>query len=187
MMRISGLLLAAAPFCLVAACVAPAMAPTVQATPGYGKSAADFSADAAACQGYAQQVASSTSAAATNQALATTVANFSAGSATIATAGTNQPALQQQYDAYYSQCMYTRGETVPGYGPVYAEPETRHRVYHRPASSSSSGEAASAPASSSASFVTPAPSGNGGFVTPAPSSSSGGSSSSGFAVPAPAH
>ena len=29
-----------------------------------------------------------------------------------------QPAIQQQYDNAYAQCMYAKGNMVPGYGPM---------------------------------------------------------------------
>jgi hypothetical protein len=132
---------------LLAGCAATPMGPTVQVMPGPGKTFDAFQADNAACKGFAaQQVQGQAEAAnqrAVGAALLTTAlgagvgaaggalggnagAGAAVGSAVGAGAGTaigatgnasDQQAIQAQYDTAFSQCMYARGEQVPGFAP----------------------------------------------------------------------
>jgi hypothetical protein len=109
---------------LLAACAQTPLAPTTVVTPGPGKSPADFQADYAACrQAAAQSVAAQVSAA-NNQGLAAGALAAAGGSTSgdAATAGAQtssaaQAGIQQQYDATFGNCMYSKGEAVAGMTP----------------------------------------------------------------------
>jgi uncharacterized protein YcfJ len=133
---------------LLASCAATPLGPTVQVMPGPGKSFDTFQADQAGCKNYAaDQVRGQAEAAnqnAVGAALLTTAlgaglgaaaggaaGNAGAGAAIGAAAGAGtgaaigangnanaQYSIQQQYDAAFSQCMYSKGDQVPGYAPV---------------------------------------------------------------------
>jgi hypothetical protein len=133
--------LSAASLALLAACAATPLAPTAGVTPGPGKSAADFAADVEGCKATAAgsvkgQVDAANQKAAlgaagglalgaiTGGALGTSTAN--AGDA--ATAGAQasaqaQGSIQQQYDANYNNCMFAKGDVVPGMAPPVAVAE----------------------------------------------------------------
>jgi hypothetical protein len=135
---------------LIAGCATAPVAPTVGVMPGPGKAFATFQADNAACKTFASgQVQGQAEAAnqrAAGAALLTTVlgtglgaavgaagGNAGAGAAIGAAAGAgggtalgagsssaDQAAIQQQYDNAFAQCMYSRGNQVPGFAPVVA-------------------------------------------------------------------
>jgi uncharacterized protein YcfJ len=116
--------------------------------PGANKPFDQFAADQQTCQGYANSQTAPMAAQANNQAaggaLLTTVlgaglgAAFGGGrgaaigAASGAVVGGSMAArnssmagmgIQQQYDIFYSQCMYSRGNQVPGFAPnQYALP-----------------------------------------------------------------
>jgi hypothetical protein len=196
---------AAAQLIVLAGCVPQTMAPTVVVTPGPSKSSADFAVDQTGCTAQAnQQMAPAIQAANTqlvgNALLAVTP------SQTAQSTQSAQVTLQRQYDAAYSQCMYAKGDIVPGMTPTAAEepgPVTHHARHYAhktpPATASSSASSTSTSTSTSATFVEPAPAatGGGGFVQPQPAAAAGGGgfvqpqpaaagSSSGFALPPPA-
>jgi uncharacterized protein YcfJ len=125
---------------MLGACAAPPMGPRVAVMPGQGKPFEVFQQDQAVCQNYASQQTSGQAQAANNQAVGTTVlgtvlgAGLGAaigggrgaaiGAASGAVAGTAygasgsqyaQGGIQRQYDIAYQQCMYSRGNQVPGY------------------------------------------------------------------------
>jgi len=130
------------------ACAPTVMAPTVPVMPGPNKPFPQFQADQQTCQAYANSQTAPLAAQANNQAiggaLLTTAlgAGLGAaigggrgaaiGAASGAAIGTGMAAqgssiagmsIQQQYDIYYSQCMYARGNQVPGFSPTqYAIP-----------------------------------------------------------------
>jgi uncharacterized protein YcfJ len=131
-----------APIVLLAACAQPPMGPTVPVMPGPGKSFDAFRYDQSVCEQYAQQMVAGQVQNANMQgvgaAAVTTVlgAGLGAaigggrgaaiGAASGAGIGTGigasssanaQYSIQQQYDNAYAQCMYSKGEAVPGYGP----------------------------------------------------------------------
>jgi len=130
------------------ACAPTVMVPTVAVMPGTNKPFDQFTADQQACQAYANAQTAPLSAQANTQAvggaLLTTVlgAGLGAaigggrgaaiGAASGAVVGGSMAAqssalagmsIQQQYDVLYSQCMYARGNQVPGFTPgQYALP-----------------------------------------------------------------
>lgn len=105
---------AIAALAVLAGCVRAPTGPTVNVLPGPGKPFAVFQQDQAGCMNLAQaQVGGEQSALNQQQ-----VANVLAGTAAPGDASYAQMTLQQRYDASYSQCMYARGNQVPGYAPV---------------------------------------------------------------------
>jgi hypothetical protein len=133
---------------VLAGCAQTPLGPTVQVMPGPGKSFDVFQADQSACKVFAaDQVrgqAEQSNQRAVGAAVLTTVlgAGLGAavgggwgaagqgagiGAATGAATGTaiganmsanDQYNIQVQYDNSFSQCMYAKGEMVPGYAPV---------------------------------------------------------------------
>jgi len=133
---------------MLAGCAATPMGPTVQSMPGPGKTFDAFQTDNTYCKGFAaDQVKGQADAAnqrtAGTVALTTVLgaglgaavggsvgdaaSGAAIGAASGATTGTvvgagngmnDQAIIQQQYDNAYSQCMYAKGEQVPGYAPV---------------------------------------------------------------------
>ena len=119
------------------------MGPLVQVMPGPGKSFDAFAADQANCKMYAQgavagQAENANTRAVGAAALGTVLgaglgaaigggrgAAIGAGSGAIAGTGfgmsgsaAEQYGIQQQYDNAYAQCMYAKGNQVPGMAPV---------------------------------------------------------------------
>jgi hypothetical protein len=125
---------------MLAGCAATPMGTTVQTMPGPGKTFEAFQADNASCKSFAaDQVRGQADAAnqrAVGAAALTTVLSAGLGAAvggavgdagngaaTGAAIGANSSAndqgmIQLQYDNAFSQCMYAKGELVPGYAPV---------------------------------------------------------------------
>lgn len=130
------------------ACAPTVMAPTVPVMPGPNKPFDQFTADQATCQSYANAQTAPLAAQANNQAVGSALLTTALGAglgaaigggrgaaigaASGAVVGTGMAAqgssmagmsIQQQYDVYYSQCMYSRGNQVPGFSPnAYAIP-----------------------------------------------------------------
>ncbi len=132
---------------LLAGCAAPPMGPTVTVMPGAGKSFEAFQADQSYCQYYASQQVQGQAEAANQRAVGgaalTTLlgaglgaavgsvggnvgAGAAIGAATGATGGAiyganatayEQAGIQQRYDNAFAQCMYARGNQVPGFAP----------------------------------------------------------------------
>jgi uncharacterized protein YcfJ len=134
---------------LVSGCAVAPPGPTVQVMPPPNKPLDMFQADDAACRGYADgivkpeidqanqrmagQVVIGTllgvalGAAIGNGAGQAIAAGAASGSIVGAAAGSNaaawaQLSAQQRYDIAYSQCMYSRGDQVPGFTQQYALP-----------------------------------------------------------------
>jgi len=133
---------------MLAGCAQTPMGPTVQVMPGPGKSFDAFQADQANCKGYAAGQVQGQADAANQQAVGAGVlgtvlgaglgaaiggaaGNAGAGAAIGAASGAGmgaaygangssyaQMSIQQQYDNAFSQCMYARGEQVPGFAPL---------------------------------------------------------------------
>src|SRR5262249_46445142 len=128
---------------LVAGCAQTPLGPTVQVMPGPGKSFDQFTYDQAGCKQFAEQSVAGQAQNANNRAVGaaalTTVlgAGLGAaigggrgagiGAASGALGGTaiganmssnEQMGIQQQYDNAFAQCMYAKGNMVPGYGPM---------------------------------------------------------------------
>jgi len=140
---ISALSLAA----LLSACAAPPMGPTVLVMPAPGKSTEAFNKDQAECKSIASNEVAGAVKQANNQAVGAAVLTTALGAATGAAVGGGNGAavgaasgatvgagigadssanaqltIQQQYDNAYSQCMYTKGNQVPGYAPAPPPP-----------------------------------------------------------------
>jgi peptidoglycan hydrolase-like protein with peptidoglycan-binding domain len=128
----------------LAGCVPAKMGPTVQVMPGTGKSFEVFQADQAVCEQYANDQVAGARKEANQQAVGTALLGTALGAglgAAAGSAGTGAAAgavvgtgiaagnaqqagqtIQQQYDNAYSQCMYSRGEQVPGFEPAPPPP-----------------------------------------------------------------
>ncbi len=98
----------------VAGCAVVPRGSNVQVMPGPGKTFEAFQLDLASCRGFAsQQVAGQADVA--NQRV---VAGALLGVDTSVDTQYAQAGMQQQYDNAFSQCMYARGDLVPGYSPA---------------------------------------------------------------------
>jgi len=132
---------------LLGGCVTQPMGPTVAVMPAPNKPFEVFQQDQAVCGQYAYEQTAGGAQQANNQQVLTGVvgtaigaglgaaigggrgAAIGAGSGalagTLVGAGPAQQAqmsLQQRYDLAYSQCMYSRGNQVPGFQPAYYPP-----------------------------------------------------------------
>ena len=126
---------------MLSACAHEPMGPRVAVMPGQNKPFEVFQQDQSVCQAYANQQVGGEARDANNRAVGSAVlgtllgaglgaavgggrgAAIGAGAGAVAgTAyGANgsqyeQGGIQRQYDNAYSQCMYSRGNQVPGYG-----------------------------------------------------------------------
>ena len=138
----------AAAVALLAGCAATPMGPTVNVMPGPGKSFEIFQVDQANCKSFAESQVAGQAQAVNNQAvggaalgtllgaglgagIGAATGNAGAGAAIGAATGLGagtvygssntgnaQYSIQVQYDNAFSQCMYAKGEQVPGYAPV---------------------------------------------------------------------
>jgi uncharacterized protein YcfJ len=132
----------------LAGCAPTVMAPTVPVMPGANKPFDQFAADQQTCQAYANAETAPLSQQANNQALGGALLTTALGAGLGAAIGGGQGAaigaasgalvggaagaqgssiagmnIQQQYNIFYSQCMYAHGNQVPGYAPsMYALP-----------------------------------------------------------------
>jgi hypothetical protein len=144
------LTLSVATAALLAGCAATPMGPTVQAMAGPGKTFDVFQADNMSCRNFAAQQVQGQADAANKRAVGTALLTTALGAATGAVGGSlagdagggaavggavgagagsavgamnnsdDQIGIQGQYDNAYSQCMYAKGEQVPGYAPIRA-------------------------------------------------------------------
>jgi hypothetical protein len=128
---------------LLSGCAQTPLGPTVQVMPGPGKSFDAFQYDQAGCKQFAEGAVSGQAQNANNRAVgAATIgtvlgaglgaaigggrgAAIGAGSGAVAGTGfgvgsssNDQYGIQQQYDNAFAQCMYSKGNMVPGYGPM---------------------------------------------------------------------
>jgi uncharacterized protein YcfJ len=132
----------------VTACAPTVMAPSVPVMPGANKPFDQFAADQQTCQAYANSQTAPLTAQANTQALGTALFTTALGAGLGAAIGGGRGAaigaasgavvggatgaqvssiagtgIQQQFDIYYGQCMYARGNQVPGFSPnMYAIP-----------------------------------------------------------------
>jgi len=138
---------------LLAACVPATLTPTVAVMPAPGKPLEIFAAEQTACKQFAEQQILAARNQLSNQilgaALAPNASDPLASGQAAAQAGT--PVLQQQYDTAYSQCMYAKGNQVPGY--QVASPAPPQRLRHQRIRHTPQGEAAA-----TQKFVEPSPS-----------------------------
>jgi hypothetical protein len=135
---------------MLAGCAATPMGPTVQAMPGPGKTFDAFQADNSSCKSYAGDQVKGQADAANQRAVGTALlvtalgaglgaaggslgGDAGGGAAVGAAAGaaggsaigagnssSDQVNIQIQYDNAFSQCMYSKGEQVPGFAPLRA-------------------------------------------------------------------
>ena len=128
---------------LISGCTAPPMGPTVAVMPAPGKPFDAFQADQAMCKQYADGQVAGQAEQANNQQVLTGVAGTLLGAGLGAAIGGGRGAaigagagalggsamaagqgnraqysLQQRYDNAYMQCMYARGNQIPGYAPA---------------------------------------------------------------------
>ncbi|MEO6974121.1 MAG: glycine zipper family protein [Rhodoferax sp.] len=136
--------IALSPLLLLAACASPPMGPTVQVLPSPNKPFQVFQHDQFDCKQYAQSQVAGQAEAANQGAVGSAAvgvvlggllgaaigghqgAGVGAGVGAIAgtSAGANssaygQGSIQAQYNNAYVQCMYSRGNQVPGAAPAY--------------------------------------------------------------------
>jgi hypothetical protein len=138
---------------IVGGCVPAMLSPTVSVIPGPNKSLEAFAIEQAACKQFAELQITEARNQINNQIAGTVLLNAalgasqaaggtggdiaaSAAASGLAAANANVPnaqaatiALQQQYDGAYSQCMYAKGNQVPGF--QVAAPVTHRRPVHR--------------------------------------------------------
>jgi hypothetical protein len=132
---------------VLSGCAAPPLGPTVNVMPGPNKPFEVFAQDQAYCKQYASSQTAGQAEAANNQAVGGAVLGTALGAglgaavgggrgaaigaASGAAVGTGygansssyaQLSIQQQYDNAYAQCMYSRGDQVPGYAPAAPPP-----------------------------------------------------------------
>lgn len=134
---------------LLAGCATQPVGPTVPVMPAANKPFEVFQQDQAICMQYASQQVGGAAQQVNNQALGTAVIGTVLGAGLGAAAGGGQGAaigaasgavagtaigaggtaygqygLQQRYDIAYSQCMYAKGNDVPGFsrGTFYSSP-----------------------------------------------------------------
>jgi len=135
---------------LLGACAHEPLGPRVAVMPGQGKPFEVFQQDQSMCQAYANQQVGGEARDANNRAVGSAVLGTLLGAGLGAAAGGGQGAaigagagavagtaygasgsqydqggIQRQYDIAYTQCMYSRGNQVPGYGG-------RPRAYNPP-------------------------------------------------------
>ena len=135
------------PALMMAGCAQTPMGPTVQVMPGPGKTLDTFAYEQGTCKQFAQNAVAGQSDSANNRGIGaaalTTVLGAGLGAAigggsgaAIGAAGgalggtgigassssNAQLSIQQQYDNAFAQCMYTKGNAVPGFGPMMMQP-----------------------------------------------------------------
>ena len=128
---------------LLSGCAQTPLGPTVQVMPGPGKSFDAFQFELAGCKQFAESTVAGQAQNANNRAVGAAAigtilgaglgaaigggrgAAIGAGSGAIAGTGVGmggssneQYGIQQQYDNAFAQCMYAKGNMVPGYGPM---------------------------------------------------------------------
>ena len=133
----------------VAGCAVRPMGPSVAVMPAANKPFEAFQHDQTICKQFAEQEVSGQAEAANRQAVGAAFLGTGlgaalggalggggaagVGAATGAIAGTGagaaessqaaQPAIQQRYDTAFEQCMYAKGNQVPGFEPTAASPQ----------------------------------------------------------------
>jgi uncharacterized protein YcfJ len=137
--RLAGILVATLS---LSACAPQVMAPTIPVMPGPNKAPQAFNADMAVCRQYADAQVAPLQQQAGGNALGTALVTTALGAGLGAAVGGGRGAaigaasgaavgtgiaasnaqmaamtIQQQYDIFFSQCMYGRGNQVPGFTP----------------------------------------------------------------------
>ncbi len=151
--RISAALAAAV---LVAGCATAPLGPRVAVMPAPGKPFEQFRAEDSACRQYAEQSVGGAEQRIQDQAATTTVLSTLIGAAAGAALGGHEGAavgagfglltgaaasggqtqhfsydLQRRYDIAYQQCMYSKGNQLPGYS--YSAPPAARANYYQQA------------------------------------------------------
>nr|WP_294509385.1 YMGG-like glycine zipper-containing protein [uncultured Rhodopila sp.] len=146
------------PLLLLSACASEPLGPTVAVMPAPGKPFDVFQSDQSVCRDFASQQVQGGAQQANNNQVGTAVigtllgaglgaaigggrgAAIGAGAGALGgtavgagPAGQAQYSLQQRYDLGYSQCMYARGNQVPGYLPPGAAPPPGYAPGYPPA------------------------------------------------------
>ncbi len=141
-----GLAGAVVPGLLLAGCAQTPMGPTVQVMPGPGKPFDQFQSDQYACKAFAEQSvagqAQNANTRGVGAAALTTVLGAGLGAAIgggrgaaigaasgalggagigAASSSNEQMSIQEQYNNAFAQCMYAKGNMVPGYGPMMVQ------------------------------------------------------------------
>jgi uncharacterized protein YcfJ len=137
---------------LVSGCATAPLGPTIAAMPPPGKSFEHFIQDDQVCRQWASATVGPHSNEATNRMIGSMLAGLALGAATGAMAdgsdgagtgaaigtvvgtgvGYNESAMtgwsaQRSYDVSYQQCMYAKGNVIPGYYPTPAQyPPQQH-------------------------------------------------------------
>jgi hypothetical protein len=136
-----------APVLLLSACASEPMGPTVAVMPAPNKPFDVFQGDQAVCRQFASSQVQGGAQQANNQQVGTAIVGTLLGAGLGAAIGGGRGAaigagagalggtavgadpaqrqqygLQRRYDMAYSQCMYSRGNQVPGYQPAGAAP-----------------------------------------------------------------
>ena len=144
---------------LLDACAAQPMGPTVAVMPAPGKPFDAFTQDQGVCQQFADQQTQGAAQRANDRQVGTAVLGTVLGAGVGALVGGGRGAavgagvgalggtaiganqaqgaqysLQQRYDLAYSQCMYTRGNQVPGYLPPGSSPPPGYAPGYAPGS-----------------------------------------------------
>jgi hypothetical protein len=132
----------------VAGCAVRPMGPSVAVMPAANKPFDVFQQEVTSCKQYAEQQVSGQAEAANRQSVGASVlgtglgalggalggggaAGVGAATGAIADTGAGaaessqaaQPAIQQRYDTAFEQCMYAKGNQVPGFEPTAASPQ----------------------------------------------------------------
>jgi hypothetical protein len=130
---------------ILQSCASPPMGPTVQVLPSPTKPFSVFQQDQVDCKAYAQSQVAGQAEAANQKAVGTAVVGTALGAALGAAVGNHQGAgvgagvgalagtgvaangtqaaqqsIQDQYNNAYLQCMYSKGNQVPGVAPAAA-------------------------------------------------------------------
>jgi hypothetical protein len=141
------------PLLLLGACASEPLGPTVPVMPAPGKPFDVFQSDQALCKQFASNEVQGGAQQANNRQVGTAVvgtllgaglgaaigggrgAAIGAGAGALGgtavgagPSGQAQYTIQQQYNLAYSQCMYSRGNQVPGFQPV-GPPPPRYAPY----------------------------------------------------------
>ena len=147
MSRMKPSILAMAALVALGGCATQPLGPTVSVMPAPNKPFQVFQDDQAVCKDYAGRDVAGGAEAANQQAVGAAILgtalgaaigastgrgrNTTVGAVTGAAVGTavgasmsqrKQYTLQERYDIAYSQCMYARGNQVPGFAPADAPP-----------------------------------------------------------------
>jgi hypothetical protein len=143
MRKIPKIMLAAGSVLLLAACATTPVGPMVRVLPAPYKPFEVFQRDHLECERWADSQVAGLADRANNRAVGSAIVGTALGAALGAAAGGGQGAgvgaaagavvgtavgadrsdyagysLQRRYDIAYAQCMYSRGNQVPGYAPV---------------------------------------------------------------------